>query len=143
MQLSTFLWTRVDINLIDSKGPIGVSNNIWKAAAYCRKIQNGKVFSYAIVMFACIVVFVSLIFFNWDQVLNSFPILSSIVILPIFGALISMLIKGSDKDVSKNVIDCHKKYPFSINIEYDIVDAKTMDSKDKFDLIIFKYSHCP
>ena len=64
LQLSKFLWTRVDINLIDLKGPIGVSNNIWKAAAYCRKIQNGKVFSYAIVMFAGIVVFVSLIFFN-------------------------------------------------------------------------------
>ena len=64
LQLSTFLWTRVDINLIDLKGPIGVSNSIWKAAAYCRKIQNGKVFSYAIVMFTGIVVFVSLIFFN-------------------------------------------------------------------------------
>ena len=64
LQLSTFLWSRVDINLIDLKGPIGVSNNIWKAAAYCRKIQNGKVFSYAIVMFTGIVVFVSLIFFN-------------------------------------------------------------------------------
>ena len=64
LQLSTFLWTRIDINLIDLKGPIGVSNNIWKAAAYCRKIQNGKVFSYAIVMFTGIVVFVSLIFFN-------------------------------------------------------------------------------
>ena len=64
LQLSTFLWTRVDINLIDLKGPIGVSNNIWKAAAYCRKIQNGKVFSYAIVMFTGIVVFVSLILFN-------------------------------------------------------------------------------
>ena len=64
LQLSTFLWTRVDINLIDLKGPIGVSNNISKAAAYCRKIQNGKVFSYAIVMFTGIVVFVSLIFFN-------------------------------------------------------------------------------
>jgi len=64
LQLSTFLWTRVDINLIDLKGPIGVSNSIWKAAAYCRKIQNGKVFSYAIVMFTGIVIFVSLIFFN-------------------------------------------------------------------------------
>ena len=64
LQLSTFLWTRVDINLIDLKGPIGVSNNIWKVAAYCRKIQNGKVFSYAIVMFTGIVIFVSLIFFN-------------------------------------------------------------------------------
>ena len=64
LQLSTFLWTRVDINLIDLKGPIGVSNNIWKVAAYCRKIQNGKVFSYAIVMFTGIIVFVSLIFFN-------------------------------------------------------------------------------
>ena len=64
LQLSTFLWTRVDINLIDLKGPIGISNNIWKAAAYCRKIQNGKVFSYAIVMFTGIVVFVCLIFFN-------------------------------------------------------------------------------
>ena len=27
LQLSTFLWTRVDINLIDLKGPIGISNN--------------------------------------------------------------------------------------------------------------------
>ena len=64
LQFSKFLWTRIDINLIDLKGPIGVSNNIWKAAAYSRKIQNGKVFSYAIVMFTGIVVFVSLIFFN-------------------------------------------------------------------------------
>ena len=52
-----------DINLIDLKGPIGVSNNIWKAAAYCRKIENGKVFSYAVAMFTGIVIFVSLIFF--------------------------------------------------------------------------------
>ena len=37
--------------------------------------------------------------------MNSFPILSAIIILPLFGALISMLIKGSDKDVSKNVRD--------------------------------------
>ena len=64
LQLSKFLWTRVDINLIDLKGPIGISSNIWKAAAYFRKIQNGKVFSYAIVMFAGIVIFVSLLFFN-------------------------------------------------------------------------------
>ena len=37
--------------------------------------------------------------------MNSFPILSSIIILPLFGALISMLVKGSEKDVSKNVRD--------------------------------------
>ena len=37
--------------------------------------------------------------------MNSFPILSAIIILPIFGALISMLVKGSDKDVSRNVRD--------------------------------------
>ena len=37
--------------------------------------------------------------------MNSFPILSSIIILPLFGALISMLLKGSEKDVSKNVRD--------------------------------------
>ena len=37
--------------------------------------------------------------------MNSFPILSSIIILPLFGALISMLVKGPEKDVSKNVRD--------------------------------------
>ena len=37
--------------------------------------------------------------------MNSFPIISSIIILPLFGALISMLVKGSEKDVSKNVRD--------------------------------------
>ena len=37
--------------------------------------------------------------------MNSFPILSAIIILPLFGALISMLVKGSEKDVSKNVRD--------------------------------------
>ena len=37
--------------------------------------------------------------------MNSFPILSSIIFLPLFGALISMLVKGSEKDVSKNVRD--------------------------------------
>ena len=37
--------------------------------------------------------------------MNSFPILSSIIILPLFGALVSMLVKGSEKDVSKNVRD--------------------------------------
>ena len=53
----------IDVAIIDSKGPIGVANNIWKAASYCRKAQNGKVFSYAIVMFIGIVIFVSLLFF--------------------------------------------------------------------------------
>ena len=37
--------------------------------------------------------------------MNSFPILSSIIILPLFGALISMLVKGTEKDISKNVRD--------------------------------------
>ena len=37
--------------------------------------------------------------------MNSFPILSAIIILPLFGALISMLVKGNDKDVSRNVRD--------------------------------------
>jgi len=41
--------------------------------------------------------------------LNSFPILSSIIILPLFGALVSMLVKGSEKDVSKNTIDKQNK----------------------------------
>ena len=37
--------------------------------------------------------------------MNSFPILSSIIILPLFGAFISMLVKGTEKDISKNVRD--------------------------------------
>ena len=37
--------------------------------------------------------------------MSSFPILSSIIFLPLFGALISMLVKGPDKDVSKNIRD--------------------------------------
>ena len=37
--------------------------------------------------------------------MNSFPILSCIIILPLFGALISMLVKGTEKDISKNVRD--------------------------------------
>ena len=63
IQFSHFLWSNIDVAIIDSKGPIGVANNIWKAASYCRKAQNGKVFSYAIVMFIGIVIFVSLLFF--------------------------------------------------------------------------------
>ena len=37
--------------------------------------------------------------------MNTFPILSSIIILPLFGAIISMLVKGNNKDISKNVRD--------------------------------------
>ena len=37
--------------------------------------------------------------------MNSFPILSAIIILPLFVAIISMLVKGSEKDVAKNVRD--------------------------------------
>ena len=37
--------------------------------------------------------------------MNSFPILSAIIILPLFGAIISMLVKGNEKDVSRNVRD--------------------------------------
>ena len=37
--------------------------------------------------------------------MNSFPILSAIIILPLFGALISMLVKDNDKGVSRNVRD--------------------------------------
>ena len=34
-----------------------------------------------------------------------FPLLSSIILLPMFGALIAFLIKGEDKESSKNIQD--------------------------------------
>ena len=37
--------------------------------------------------------------------MSSFPILSAIIMLPLFGALISSLVKGHDKEVSKNIRD--------------------------------------
>ncbi len=63
LQLSRFLWSSVDMAFIDAKGPIGLSNSVLTIASYCRKFQNGKVFSYAIVMIAGIIIFVSLMFF--------------------------------------------------------------------------------
>ncbi len=63
LDFSKFLWTSVDIGIIDLKGPIGVSAKVMKTATYFRKIQNGKIFSYAIFMFAGIVVFAGILFF--------------------------------------------------------------------------------
>ena len=37
--------------------------------------------------------------------MTSFPILSSIIILPLFGAFIASLVKGNEKEVTKNVRD--------------------------------------
>ncbi len=63
LQLSKFLWTSIDIQLVDARGPLGMASSIWKIASFCKKFQNGKLFSYAIVMFVGIVIFVSLLFF--------------------------------------------------------------------------------
>ena len=65
IEFSRFLWNSVDMKIIDSRGPIGLSEKVLQIANYCREFQNGKVFSYAIIMFTGIVVFVSILFFHY------------------------------------------------------------------------------
>ena len=44
---SNFLWEKIDQNIIDRLGPIGVSFSVYSASKYLKEFQNGKIFSYA------------------------------------------------------------------------------------------------
>ncbi len=55
--LSSYCWKFIDIVLIDGLGPTGVSNKFWQLSNYFKRMQNGKIFSYAVVMFTGIIIF--------------------------------------------------------------------------------------
>ncbi len=55
--LSNYSWKFIDTILIDGCGPIGISKRFWQLSGYFKKMQNGKIFSYAVIMFLGIVVF--------------------------------------------------------------------------------------
>ncbi len=65
LQLSNFLWHKIDVDLIDGKGPLGIASKINTTSTYFRKFQSGKVFNYAIVMFLGIIIFASILFINY------------------------------------------------------------------------------
>ena len=55
-KLGKFLWLTLDQNFIDKFGPNGISSLIWTTSSLARKLQTGKVFHYAFVMFIGIIV---------------------------------------------------------------------------------------
>jgi len=65
LHYSNFLWREVDVGIIDGKGPLGISNKFWKTSSYFRKFHDGKIFSYAIVMFAGVIIFASILLFQF------------------------------------------------------------------------------
>ena len=55
--ISSYCWKFIDTRIIDGLGPIGVSKKLWLLSDYFKKIQNGKIFSYAVIMFLGIIIF--------------------------------------------------------------------------------------
>ncbi len=55
--ISSYCWKFIDTRIIDGFGPIGVSKKLWQLSDYFKKIQNGKIFSYAVIMFLGIIIF--------------------------------------------------------------------------------------
>ena len=64
-KMCNYLWSFIDVYIIDGMGPLGISKKIWTSSGYLRKFQNGKVFSYAIIMFLGIIVFASSLFLKF------------------------------------------------------------------------------
>ena len=64
-ELSVFLSSIIDVKIIDGKGPLGVANSVWKASSNFKNFQNGKIFSYAVIMFTGVVIFVSILFIKY------------------------------------------------------------------------------
>ncbi len=64
-KLCGYLWKAIDIYTIDGMGPLGITKKIWTSSGYLRRFQNGKVFSYAIIMFVGIIAFASTLFLKF------------------------------------------------------------------------------
>ena len=62
--ISNYFWRFIDTLIIDGYGPIGVANKFWQLSDYFKKIQNGKIFSYAVVMFLGIIIFFTIFLAN-------------------------------------------------------------------------------
>ena len=65
ISFSNFLWEKIDQNIIDRLGPIGVSFSVYSASKYLKEFQNGKIFSYATFMILGIILFFSFIFISF------------------------------------------------------------------------------
>ena len=63
--ISNYFWRFIDTLIIDGLGPIGVANKFWQLSDYFKKIQNGKIFSYAVVMFLGIITFFTIFLANF------------------------------------------------------------------------------
>jgi NADH-quinone oxidoreductase subunit L len=64
-EMSMYLSSVIDIKVIDGRGPLGIANSFWKASYSFKKFQNGKIFSYAVIMFTGIIIFVSILFIKY------------------------------------------------------------------------------
>lgn len=65
ISFSSFLWEKIDQNIIDRLGPLGVSSSVYSASKYLKEFQNGKIFSYATFMILGIILFFSFIFISF------------------------------------------------------------------------------
>ena len=81
------------IQTIDRFGPDGISSLIKKLSNKAVKFQSGYIYQYAFIMLTW--------FFSISYVLNyyimTFPILSSLILLPLIGGLFILLSRSSDK----------------------------------------------
>ena len=64
IKTSSFFGNIIDKKIIDGMGPLGLSNNVWTLSSYFRQLQNGKIFSYAVIMFLGIIIFLRTLFFK-------------------------------------------------------------------------------
>ena len=64
IKTSSFFGNIIDKKIIDGMGPLGLSNNVWTLSSYFRQLQNGKIFSYAVIMFLGIIIFLGTLFFK-------------------------------------------------------------------------------
>ena len=96
-KMGLFFWKSIDVNVIDKFGPDGISSLIKNLSVKANKFQSGFVYQYAFIM---LLGFSALLTFSNVKILN-FPILSSLILLPVIGALFLLFFK--DKDNSNTV----------------------------------------
>ena len=91
-KIGLFFWKFCDGKLIDGFGPDGISSFIKKCSIKANKFQSGFIYQYAFVM---LLGFSALLTFLIINKMN-FPILSSLILLPIIGALFLFFTKDKD-----------------------------------------------
>ena len=104
--LARILWVYGDGAIIDGLGPDGVSARVVGLAKRAVRFQTGYVYQYAFVMLIGVVALVTYFAYLFHgatvQAMKDWPILTTIILLPLLGSLLLVFLRGNDEAAKRN-----------------------------------------